>query len=239
MRSSLVPTFILAVALGASVVAAGCVGSRTAIPSDEVPSPSVEVAPTAESSGEAATSTATPAPTAPTVDDSCVVYTAHQNHVPFTIANLSGISAAIVVADVVAVKGGRWNTGDGKRPLKANAAPLAHAQTDYVLKPTRAIQGPEAKGALVVAVNGGVLDEGTPACARWDFPEAPDLEKGLSYVVFLGTDVNESGKKVKDRLVVLDAWPIGSTGGIVTSEGDSMTVDELQAAIGAASKKAP
>lgn len=188
------------------------------------------VAPIVDSSAPLSSDSSAPSdPSAKPTFPECYGINESVEHDPFTIANLLQFTDRIVVAEVLALGPGEFNTSDGKNPgpgAKPRPGFEPGVITPVILAVDRAILGDVPRGELRVAVRGG-----TAGCVTHYVSSAPLLERNTSYVLFLNPSLDAEGKPHPELAVATAAFPIDEKGDVETLHDGTMSVNELATAV--------
>lgn len=175
----------------------------------------------------AADAITSPAPSsAPQSSPDCYGSNESVDTAPATVANVMPFTTIVVVADVKSLEAGVWNTKDGKRPDKGvkNGPRFNPAiETPVNLQVDDTWVGDAGPGALRV-VNPG----GTAGCLEYHVSNAPDLQKGKRYVLFLQPSPDADGQRHPELPLVLEAWPVDGTGQVATAVEGSLALTQLE-----------
>ena len=185
-------------------------------------------------SGSAAGAITSPAPSStavvaamtPQPNPDCYGVDESVDMAPPTVANLMPYASIVVVADVKSLEAGIWNTKDGKPPargFKPGAKFDPQVETPVNLQVNDTWFGEARPGALRI-VNPG----GTAGCVEYHVSNAPNLQKGKTYVFFLQSSPDADGQRHPELPIVLEAWPVDGTGQVETAEEGSLTLAQLE-----------
>lgn len=147
---------------------------------------------------------------------------------PDTVASVMSVTDLVVVADVIAIEGGNWNTVDGKAPPQRRGPHFNPGiVTPINIQVDQTLYGEGQNGALRV-VNPG----GTAGCFEHQVSNAARLEKGKRYAFFLQPSSDADGNLHRELPLIVAAWPVDDAGSVATPENGTLTVSQLDEAIG-------
>jgi hypothetical protein len=160
-------------------------------------------------------------------DADCYAIDENVDTPPLTVATLSPVTTAVVIAEVKAIEGGVWNTKNGAKPEKARGPRFNPGiVTPVNLQVLASIQGELGPGAVRV-VNPG----GTAGCVEYSVDNAAVLEKGRTYAFFLQPSPDADGERHADLPQVLVAWPIAGDGSVETPYDGTLSRDDFIALV--------
>jgi hypothetical protein len=158
-----------------------------------------------------------------TAEADCYAIDENVDTPPLTVATLSRVTTAVVIAEVKAIEGGVWNTENGAKPDKARGPRFNPGiVTPINLQVLESVQGELGPGAVRV-VNPG----GTAGCVEHSVDNAAVLEKGRTYAFFLQPSPDADGDRHADLPQVLVAWPVAADGSVETPYDGTLSRDDF------------
>jgi hypothetical protein len=137
---------------------------------------------------------------------------------PPTIATLSRVTTAVVIAEVTEIEQGTWNTRDGEQPVGAfRAGPDFNPGviTPVHLRVERWIRGDDGPTAIRAVNPGGIA-----GCVEHSVSNAPLLVQGRTYAFFLQPSRDADMVRHPELPQIIVAWPV--TDGTVETMHDGM-----------------
>jgi hypothetical protein len=155
--------------------------------------------------------------------DNCGTASLFVDYAPADVKTLVGYGWGFVAATVSSSEPAFFNTVDGSAPvgfMAKGSNSSATIFTPFVVQVDSVLTSKGSVGQRRVVVEGGVV-----GCTRVTVDGAPRLSSDQSYVLVLAPASDANGKDLGLDQVVY-AWPIDSSGGVVTVDGPA-TVSSL------------
>ncbi len=173
------------------------------------------------------TASASPAPRAPRPE--CYGLNEYVEGPPRTIETVMTVTHAVIVGDVVSIEAGMFNTRDGQPPDPRR--PRGPSYNPGVVTPINvqvhsSIEGDEHSGTIRVVIEGGAA-----GCIVHRVDNAPRLERGKRYALFLQPSKDAGGVRHPELPGVIVGWPVDADGLVQTEEDGVLTLDEFEAKV--------